>query len=149
MKFTVVAILISISLFGCAQQETLLKKTRFGYPEATFYGVSLSRVQAKLEAGCLAYGLTVYQMSSKEVICGKILSGFRALSARIAIDIFNSTTPQQKVRFILNSSGNEVHVSGKQWLEVQLPSGEIRVLSLNRNMHQNEIQKFLSSLGAD
>lgn len=142
-------ILIScLILAACAAPQELIKQTSSGYPEGVFLNSNVDAVRSKIIDGCSSKGNLVQEATGNQVICGKTLEGGEAVLGRLIVGNSYSTTPENKVRFIIYQLGADVKVTAQQWLESQMAFGQTRKEELNDNKQKNRIQQFLFSLGA-
>lgn len=148
MERSVLSLIVSVFLFGCAAQQPLIKQTQSGYPEGLFKNTDVETVRSKIIDGCVSRGIMVIESTANQIVCGKTMEGGQAVLARLLVGNSYSTTPQQKVRFILYQIGNDVKVTAQQWIESQMAFGQVRREELKTNNQVNDLQSFLSSLGA-
>jgi len=149
MKRLVLPMLLLMLLIGCAAQQPLVKQTSSRHPEGLFRNADIENVRNKIIEACSLKGVMILEASDNQVVCGKELSGWNAVLARMAVGNSYSSTPQQKVRFVLYQSGVDTKVVAYQWLETQMAFGQVRKQELNSNNQSNDIQKLLFSLGAE
>jgi len=136
-------------LFGCVSQQQLIKPTQSGFPEGVFRGANLEDVKAKMMDGCMSKGLIVYESTTNQIVCGKVMEGSDAVIGQLIVGNSYSTTPERKVRFVLYKVGDDVKVTAQQWIETQMAFGQVRRQELKSNNQVNDIQNFLFSLGAE
>ena len=148
MKKLVSVSILALLLSACAPQQALLKPTTSGYPEGVFSNATVDSVRSKLIDGCSSRGILVQEASGNQVVCGKTMEGGSAVLAQMLVGNSYSTTPEQKIRFIIYQTGSNVKVTAQQWIESQMAMGQVRRQELNGNNHKNDIQNFLFSLGA-
>jgi len=148
MKQAVLFLVISVLLFGCAAQQPLIKPTQSGYPEGLFKNTDVDTVRSKIMDACVSRGLMVIESTANQIVCGKTMEGGQAVLAQMLVGNSYSTTPQQKVRFIIYQMGSDVKVTAQQWIESQMAFGQTRTQELKGNNQVNDIQNFLFSLGA-
>lgn len=134
-------------LAGCAKQQ-LLKETASGYAEGVFVNSTVEAVRSKILDGCSSKGLLIQESSDNNVVCGKTVSGNDELLAIWVIGNMYSTKPERKVKFTIYQMNSDVKVIESQWLETQMPGGQIQKKELNGNSQRNNMQQFLFSLGA-
>lgn len=149
MKKLVYLMLLLVLLVGCAAQQPLIKQTSSKHPEGLFRNTNVELVKSKIIEACSSKGVMILEVSDNQIICGKELSGWKAVAARVAVGNKYSSSPQQKVRFVLYQAGNDTKVIVYQWLESQMAFGQVNTQELNNNNQFNDIQKFLFSLGAE
>lgn len=135
-------------LTACATQPPLDKPTASGYPEGTFVNTNLDDARSKIIGACSAKGVLVQEAGGNQVVCGKRMDGSDAVLAQMLIGNSSSTTPEQKIRFVLYQQGKDVRVTAQQWIETQMARGQVQKEELNHNSHRNSIQKFLTFAGA-
>jgi hypothetical protein len=139
---------LAMLLAGCAQQPPLINATASGHPEGTFEGAPLDVVRNKLIGACSRAGLNVGDIGSNQVICEKTMGGTASMLTQLMIGNSYSTTPTQKVRFILYEEGGSVHVTANEWVETQMAFGQVRTVELTGAAQQNEVQQMLYNIGA-
>ena len=149
MYMKVVLMFAILALIGCAAQQPLIKQTQSGYPEGIFRGADIEQVRGKLMDGCVSRGYIIYDSTSNHVICGKTMEGGQAALAQMLVGNSYSTTPHQKIRFIVYKTGTDIKVTAQQWIETQMAFGQVRTQELKRNNQINDIQNYLFSLGAE
>lgn len=149
MKKTILIATSIFALAGCAPQQALLKQTASGNPEGRFANTTLEEVKNKLVSTCASGGLTVYDASPNQVVCGQTMTGQEAVWAQLLIGNSYSTTPERKVRFTSYQSGQDVIVTGGQWIETQMAFGQMKRVEMNSNNQKNDLQQLLIRLGAD
>lgn len=132
--------------FGCATQAPMVK-TPSGRPEAIFHNSSPEEVRSKLSSACLDAGLVISDSTNNAVMCTKQMEGMQAALAQMAIGNAYSTAPVQSVRFNLVNTDAGVRVQAFQWIETQMPFGQINRQELNAGAQFNEIQQLLYNLG--
>lgn len=148
MKRKLVLVSIILVVVGCAAQQTLIKPTASGYPEGSFSNTSVEEVRSKLIDGCSSRGIFVQDTVGNQVVCGKTMEGMDAVLGSLVVGNKYSTTPERKIRFVIFQSGADVKVTAQQWIESQMAFGQIRRQELKNNNHNNDVQQFLFSLGA-
>jgi hypothetical protein len=149
MKSVISLVALMLFLSGCAPQQPLIRQTASGNPEGSFSNASLEDVRNKLVSACSSGGLTVYEASTNQVICGKTMTGQEAAFAQLLIGNSYSTTPERKLRFTFYKAGDKVTVSGTQWVETQMAFGQMRRVEIDGNNQKNDLQSLLFRLGAD
>lgn len=149
MKRIAIVAAAVLALAGCtAPQKPLLKQTASGNPEGRFTNSSTDQVKNKLVGVCATGGLTVYEASSNQIVCGKLMTGQTAAYAQLIIGNAHSSPPERRVQFTFFQSGPDVTVIGTQWVQTQLALGQVKRVDLDTNGHNNELQEFLGQLGA-
>ena len=136
------------AMVACAPQQSRIKTTSSGYPEGVFTNTTVDDVRNKVIAGCEMRGIAVEQSSDNSVICGKTVTGGDAVVAQLLVGNAYSTTPEEKIRFTIYQIGSNVEVSAHEWIESQMPFGQVRQVELNSNNQFNDMQRYLYSLGA-
>ena len=149
MKNRALVAIVTLLVSACAAQQELLKPTASGYPEGIFANASVNSVRSKLIEGCSSLGVLVQEANGNQVLCGKTMEGGEAVFSQMLLGNSYSTTPQRKVRFVIYQIGPDVKVTAQQWIESQMAMGQVRQQELKDNNQNNDIQKFLFSLGAD
>lgn len=143
-------ILLSIGLLlalsGCATQDELRKETVSGYPEIILKNKSIDKVKENIMNKCSSKGALVQDVQSHSVLCGKVLDGNDEFWARLLVGNSYSTTPERKVRFMIFPSGKDVRVTAQEWIETQMPFGQLRKTEMTGNNQRNDMQEFLDSL---
>jgi hypothetical protein len=142
------AVSLCAAMVACAPQESRIKTTSSGYPEGVFANTTVGDVRNKVIAGCDMRGIAVEQTSDNSVICGKTVSGGDAVVAQLLVENAYSTTPEEKIRFTIYQIGSDVEISAHEWVESQMPFGQVRQVELNSNNQFNDMQRYLYSLGA-
>ncbi len=148
MQKLIVIIASALVLTACAPEQALLKPTLSGYPEGIFSNSNVEAVRSKLIDGCSSRGILVQEASGNQVVCGKTMKGGDAVLAQMLVGNSYSTTPEQKIRFVIYQSGTDVRVTAQQWIESQMAFGQVRRQEMNGNNQKNDMQWFLLSLGA-
>ena len=148
MRTFLTAVLATIVLTSCAAQQPLLKQTASGYPEGVFQSTNVDTVRSKIMNACSSMGVMVQEATGNQVTCSKRLEGSQAILAQFAIGNSYSTPPEQKVKFIIYQIGPDVKVTAQQWVETQMPYGQMRRMELNSNDQNNGIQQMLFNVGA-
>jgi len=133
---------------ACTPQQALIKQTASGYPEGVFPDSTIEVVRSKIFEGCSSRGIPIQDTSGNQVVCGKTMEGGEAIMAQMLIGNSYSTTPELKVRFIIYQLDSNVKVTAQQWIESQMAYGQVRRIELNANHHKNDLQNFLSTMGA-
>jgi len=136
-------------LVGCAAQAPLIKQTASAYPQGVFKGQSLEEVKAKIMDACISIGAMVSEASSNQVVCGKAMEGGQAALTQVLIGNAYSTTPQQKIRFVMYVLNSNVKVTAQEWVETQMPGGQLQTVEIRNNNEKNGIQRMLFRLGAE
>lgn len=147
IKLVIFAVTLS-AITGCMSQAQLVKQTASGYPEGVFKDAKVEDVKPKLIEGCSKIGAMVAQADNSQVVCQKTMEGGDAVLAQLLIGNSYSTTPVSFVRFVMYPSGNDVKVTGYQWIETQMAFGQVNRQELKGNNHINDLQNFLFSIGA-
>lgn len=148
MNQSVLSLIISILLFGCAAQQPLIKQTQSGYPEGIFKNTDIETVRSKIMDACVSRGIMVIESTPNQLVCGKTMEGGQAVLAQMLVGNSYSTTPQQKLRFIMYRIGDDVKVTVQQWIETQMAFGQVQTQELKSNNQVNDLQNFLFLLGA-
>ncbi|QTD91776.1 hypothetical protein [Burkholderia anthina] len=148
MKLGFLAAVVVGLLTGCAQQDALINPTASGHPEGTFDRTSLDVVRNKLVGACARAGLNVSDTNANQVVCGKTMDGASSIFAQMMIGNSYSTTPVQKVKFVMYEEGDSVRVTANAWIETQMAFGQVRSVELTGAKQQNEIQQMLYNIGA-
>lgn len=148
MKKLLVVLVAATVMAACAPQQALVKQTASGYPEGLFENTDIESVRSKLIEGCSSRGIFVQEATANQVVCGKTMEGGDAILAQMLVGNSYSTTPEQKVRFVIYQSGPNVKVTAQQWVESQMAFGQMRRQELTGNNQKNDLQRFLFSLGA-
>ena len=139
-------LILSTLVLGCAQVP-LNKVTQSGKPERLFTSAKATDVKGKMIDRCSMAGLQVDERGTNTLICSKTLSGGDAVIAQIAIGNSYSTTPEQKVSFVITQRGNDVFVMATSiWIETQMAFGQTRRQDITNNKQINDIQNFLDSM---
>lgn len=139
---------VLIALGGCVAQPPLVKQTASGRPEGIFVGFTLDQARSRVIEACSTRGLSVYDSNANSVVCGKALTGQKAVLAQMLVGNSYSTTPEDKIRFILFQSGSDVKINAEEWIETQMALGQVRREPLSNNNQQNGLQEFLFAIGA-
>lgn len=147
MKKTIIAIM-TLALAACAAPVELRRQTASGYPEGIFPKTTVEAVKSKLMEACSSNGVLVQEAQSNSVVCGKRMQGTDAFIATMTMGNSYSTPPEEKLRFMLFQSGTGVKVTAQNWVELQMPSGQMKREDLNSNQRRNDIQQLLERLGA-
>jgi hypothetical protein len=145
MKTTIITAAFALLAAGCSTDEVLLQ-THSGYPEATFSNASLETVENKLVGACSQIGAMVTDASPNQVACGKTMDGQSAVLAQALLGNADSTTPVEKLRFVLYSTGSSVHVTAYHWIETQTAFGQVKKAELNSTAQRNDLQLVLYRL---
>ncbi|WP_146124107.1 hypothetical protein [Burkholderia multivorans] len=133
-------------LFGCATQQPLMKETPSGHPETTFEGASLSEAQNMLINQCSRIGGMVTETNPNMVVCSKTLQGQQAVFAQMLLGNAYSSTPVDRIRFVLDSTDSGVHVTAYEWVETTMPFGKVNSAELTSNNARNGLQGTLDRL---
>ncbi|MFM0046330.1 hypothetical protein [Paraburkholderia sediminicola] len=136
-------------LFGCATQQALMTDTQSGYPETIFEGASLQDVQNLLIGRCSQLGGMVTDTNSNTVVCSRTLEGQQAVLAQLLLGNSYSTTPVDRIRFILDSNGSSVHVTAYESVETTMPFGQVNRAELKSNNARNALQAGLDRLNRE
>ncbi|MCM2340110.1 hypothetical protein [Rhodoferax sp.] len=144
-----IMIFVTFIVTACAQQQILLKQTSSGYPEGVFKNTNVESIRSKLLDACSIRGYLVHEATGNQVVCGKTMSGTEAVFAQMLVGNSYSTTPEQRIKFIVYQSGSNVKVTANQWIESQMAMGQVRRQELNSNNQNNSIQQLLFSMGAE
>ncbi|MFP3798445.1 hypothetical protein [Paraburkholderia sp. SIMBA_027] len=145
MKFKLALAALPV-LFGCATQQALLTDTPSGHPETTFDGATLPEVQNKMIGLCSRIGAGVTETNSNIVVCTKTVQGQQAVMAQLLLGNSYSTTPVDRLRFILDASGSSVHVTAYESIETVMPFGQVHSADLTSNSARNGLQSALDRL---
>lgn len=144
MKKIVTAAVLATSLAGCADQHPVTQ-TNSGYPEATFSNTTLGVVENKLVGVCSQVGAQVTEETANMIVCDKPMDGQAGIFTRLLIGNGYSTPTIEKLRFVLNSVGDSVHVAAYRWAETQMVGGQVNRIELGAG----DLQQLLYGLGAD
>ncbi|UXU91427.1 hypothetical protein [Burkholderia sp. S-53] len=136
-------------LFGCATQQALMTETTSGYPETTFEGATLPDVQNLLIGRCSTAGAMVTETNPNMVICSRTLQGQQAILAQMLLGNSYSTTPVDRIRFVLDSNASDVHVTAYEWVETTMPFGQVNRAELTSNNSRNALQSSLDRLNRE
>lgn len=142
-----VALVLSTMLMACAE-SSLLKPTVSGYAEGIFPHSSVEEAKSRIISGCNSRGVLVQDVAGNQVFCGKTMEGMEASLAQLALGNAYSTTPERKIKFVVYQDGADAKVTAQQWVETQMPYGQVKRQELNSNKQRNDIQEFLFGLGA-
>lgn len=137
-----------LALGGCSQVP-LNKPTTSGHAEGLFHSATTEQAKAKVLSGCAMHGLVIEDSNGNQVICSKELQGGQAVMMQLAIGNSYSTTPQYKVRFIFIPQANDVKVIAYPWAESMMPGGQVNKMEMNGNVQRNELQLFMTRVGAE
>ena len=91
----------------------------------------------------------VTEASSNQIVCGKTMEGSDAVLGQMLIGNSYSTTPEQRVRFVLYEINGDTRVTAYQWMETQMAYGQIQKQELNSNNQRNGLQRFIFSIGGE
>lgn len=140
-------LMLAIVLAACATPPPPpIVQTPSGRPEAIFVGADPEDVRSRLAGLCLNDRMFVVEQSP-QVVCGRVLQGGDAIIARLAIGNSYSTTPEVRVRFAVIQTGPDVRVQAYQWVQTQLPFGQMQTAEMNDPAQFNAIQLLLHSIG--
>lgn len=143
-------ILISLVVLmaGCAAQQPILKETPSGRAEGVFLDTTTDRVRDRLVGFCSNNGAMVEEATETQVVCSRTMQGGQAVMAQMIVGNSYSTTPEQKVRFVLSRQPDGVRVVIYQWVESQMAMGQVRRQELNSSNQRNDMQRVLWGMGA-
>jgi len=145
---TTILVCSTLLLSACVTAPVLLKQTSSGFPEGEFQNTDLDNAKTKIMEGCNNYQLSIIDTGSNHVTCGKDMAGSDAFLANMIIGGRGATNPQQRVKFTVFKVGNNTKVTARQWIESQSAFGQTRQHDLNDAKKRNDIQGFLTSIGA-
>ena len=92
MKKLVLVGLVSLTLFGCAQ-EPLKKQTSSGKPEGVYPNHTPDQVIEALVQNCNEKGFTIEEQTKNNVVCSREMQGGGAIFTQALIGNSYSTTP--------------------------------------------------------
>lgn len=144
-----IAVAVLPFLFAGCAADLPLAQTESGYPEGKFSNTSLEAVENKLIGACSQIGAMVTESSTNQVVCGKTMEGQSSVLAQLLLGNASSTTPVDNLRFVMYATGSSVHVTAYQWVETQMPFGQVKRADLNGNKQRYDLQQLLYKLGAD
>lgn len=144
-----IALIAAAALFaaGCAQKP-LIKETASGAPEGVFRAATLDDVRSKIIEGCTNKKLTVEDVSANHVVCSRTRTGTDGVMYQAVMGNAYSSAPQQKIRFVMFTSGADVKVTATMWTEMQSAFGQTQRNEAKGADAVNDVQNFLFALGA-
>ncbi len=142
-KLTILSIIFS----GCAQVP-LKKITTSGKPERVFTNAKIVDIKSKIIERCAIKGSQVEERGTNTIICTKMLDNGDAILAQMLVGNSYSSTPEQKLSFVVTQRNNDVFVIiNSMWIESQMAFGRInRVELMDDHKNLNNLQSSLDEL---
>ncbi|MFL9905302.1 hypothetical protein [Paraburkholderia sp. RL17-337-BIB-A] len=148
MKKKIAVAVLPVLFAGCVA-DLPMTQTASGYPEGNFSNTTLEAVENKLIGACSQIGAMVTESSTNQVVCGKTMEGQSSVLTQLLLGNASSTTPVDKLRFVMYPTGSSVHVTAYQWVETQMAFGQVNRAELNGNKQRYDLQQLLYKFGAD
>lgn len=117
-------------------------------PHDVYFQASPSDVSAKLASFCMDRGITVVESDDHHVLCSKEMDGGKSILTQLLIGNAYSTPPVQNVRFQIVGYGSGSRVQFSEWVETQMPGGQVSRVPNDSSKEANNIRSLLYGIGA-
>tara|TARA_B110000003_G_scaffold30728_1_gene28744 strand:+ start:285 stop:737 length:453 start_codon:yes stop_codon:yes gene_type:complete len=146
MKFLIPIILL---LAACSQPAPVARiaQTPSGYPEAIFSGISAQKLANKFAGDCMKSGLLVIVNSANQVKCESKMNDAQIRWAKAYVGNQYSSDIHQYLQYNLTEIDGQVRVQAREWIQLQMPYGQIRRSDFTKPKVTNGLQKFLYDMG--
>ena len=142
-----VLMLLSLALLAaCAPQPERIKATASGLPEGFFANTTPDQIRTKIAAACRTRGFSVLALRRNEAVCGKEMSGTEAVLVQAAMRGAPAAAPQTRIGFTIVPTLSGIHVTAREWTELQLADGERYQQEIGGTQRFNELQLLVNSL---
>jgi len=142
-------ILALCALMGCDEKEVIepLAITPSGWPEAIFKNKSRKSLSETFAVHCAKIGATIVEESETRVKCYANISEENKQWARNFIGSHRSSDIHAYIQFNLIKRGADTHVQVLNWMQLQMPGGQIRRKDYNTPYYDNDAQAYLYKIG--
>ena len=146
MKVLIPLILL---LAACSQPEPVAKiaQTPSGYPEAIFSGISAKDLSSKFAARCISKGFLLELQTEQKVVCEMPMSQDEIQWAKVFIGNQYSSDFHSYFQYSLVETSGKIRVQGREWVQLQMPYGQIRRREQNGPEYFNLLQQALYEMG--
>jgi hypothetical protein len=137
----IAAVILSLSLIGCAAPPTRIAYTESGKPQITIPGVEVEAVRTRLIERALTAGFSLDNDSANRIVISKELDGMQESIMRLAIANANSSPVRLEFVNTLLKTGKGVSIFGEVSLTSQMPFGQlVRKDMSDKNVYFNSLQ---------
>ena len=142
-------ILVLCALMGCEEKEVIepLAITPSGWPEAIFKSKSRKSLSETFAVACAKIGATIVEESETRVKCDKNISEGVKEWGRMFLGTGHSSDIHIYIQFNLIKRGADTHVQVLNWMQLQMPGGQIRRKDYNTPYYNNDAQAYLYKIG--
>ena len=142
-------ILALCALMGCEEKEVIepLAITPSGWPEAIFKNKNRKLLSETFAVHCAKLGATIVEESETRVKCyANITEGVKEWG-RMFLGTGHSSDIHVYIQFNLIKRGADTHVQVLEWMQLQMPRGQIRRKDHNTPYYNNDAQAYLYKIG--
>ena len=142
-------ILALCALMGCEEKEVIepLAITPSGWPEAIFKNKSRKSLSETFAVHCAKLGATIVEESETRVKCDENISEGVKSWGRAFLGTGHSSDIHAYIQFNLIKRGADTHVQVLNWMQLQMPGGQIRRKDYNTPYYNNDAQAYLYKIG--
>ena len=136
-------------LAACSQPAPVARiaETPSGYPEAVFSGISAQKLANKIAARCISKGHLIVVNTITQVKCEPRMTEENKNWAKAYIGNPYADDIHQYVVYNFVSFNEKIRVQGRQWIQLQMPYGQIRRREQNGPEYFNLLQQALYEMG--
>lgn len=116
--------------------------------QATIQATTPAAVKEKAIARCVRNGATIVD-TSNTVQCRFKVEGGRGVMAQMLLGNAYSTPPEHVVQFTMADLSGSTLLLAQQWIETQMPGGQVQRADLNAKKHVVEAQSFVDAIAQD
>lgn len=129
---------------GCAANPRIETGTISGKPEVLFASATSAAVRNRIVEHCSNMGMDVAEATEQLVTCDFEARFGDQLVVALFVNGSANASPKNRLRFTLIQQGGDVRVIARQWVETQMPFGQVRSIELNHGERFAETQELLN-----
>ena len=139
----------NLLIAACSQPAPVARiaQTPSGYPEAVFSGISAQKLADKLAMRCVSSGDLIVNHTQTQVKCETKMNEAQIRWAKAYVGNQYSSDIHQYIQFNLTDFAGSVRVQAREWIQLQMPYGQIRSSDFTEPKVTNPLQKFLYKMG--
>jgi len=136
-------------LAACSQPAPVARiaQTPSGYPEAVFSGISAQKLANKIAARCVERGHIVLNNSPTQVKCDLKMEESEVRWAKAFVGNPYASDIHEYSQYSLTKINGDIRVQYRQWIQLQMPYGQIKRHELNDPVRFNHVTQVLYSMG--
>lgn len=136
-------------LAACSQPAPVARiaQTPSGYPEAVFSGISAQKLADKLAMSCVSVGNLVVNQTQTQVKCDTSMSDAQIRWAKAYVGNQYASDIHQYIQYNLTKMDGQVRVQAREWIQLQMPYGQIKKSDFTKPELTNPLQELLYEMG--